>query len=140
MQTCRDVAVRGVPLRAEIGPRDVASQSVFLGRRDQSPKEKSGVPRDELVETIGRILDEMQTNLFQKALKAREENSVSLASLAGYAFSAPTVTVERPKSEAFATSFADRERIAAAPAPGMVGAGLVILWPISCCGSQPPTV
>jgi prolyl-tRNA synthetase len=66
---------RGVPLRAEIGPRDVASGSVFLARRDKGPKEKSGVPRDEFVANVGGLLDEIQNNLFQRALTLREENT-----------------------------------------------------------------
>jgi prolyl-tRNA synthetase len=60
---------RGVPLRAEIGPRDVAAGGVFLGRRDKSPKDKSSVPRDEFVATVGSLLDDIQSSLFQKALE-----------------------------------------------------------------------
>lgn len=66
---------RGVPLRAEIGPRDVASGSVFLARRDQGPKEKAGVPREELVAKIDQILEEIQTGLYQKALAMQKEHT-----------------------------------------------------------------
>ncbi len=45
---------RGVPIRLEIGPKDIEKNSVFLGRRDQ-PK-SVGMDRDELVATIGRML------------------------------------------------------------------------------------
>ncbi|MCA9027997.1 MAG: proline--tRNA ligase [Planctomycetaceae bacterium] len=64
---------KGVPLRLEIGPRDIASDSVFLGRRDQGPKEKSGVPRAEFVANVTSLLDEMQQALFDRALKLRTE-------------------------------------------------------------------
>src|SRR5262249_9861803 len=57
---------RGVPLRMEIGPRDVASNSVFLGRRDKPISDKAGVPRDEFVANVGKTLEEMQSNLFQR--------------------------------------------------------------------------
>jgi len=70
---------RGVPLRLEVGPRDVASGSVFLGRRDKDPKDKKGVPRAELVQTLTKILDEMQDGLYAKALKLRDENSRDIA-------------------------------------------------------------
>jgi prolyl-tRNA synthetase len=65
---------RGVPLRAEIGPRDVAGDSVFLARRDK-PGEKSGVPRGQFVAEIGKTLTDMQANLFQRALAYREANT-----------------------------------------------------------------
>ncbi len=64
---------RGVPLRAEVGPRDVAADAVFVGRRDKS--EKAGVPRGQFVSTIGQTLAEMQTNLFQRALAYRKANT-----------------------------------------------------------------
>ena len=72
---------RGVPLRAEVGPRDMASDSVFLGRRDRGPKERSSVPRDEFVATIGQRLDEIQDNLFQRALPLRTDNTRSIDNL-----------------------------------------------------------
>ena len=72
---------KGVPIRAEIGPRDVDSQSVFAGRRDRSPKEKASVPRDQFVATIAQELDDMQTGMFQRALKLREENTQEIDNL-----------------------------------------------------------
>src|SRR5690349_12680262 len=64
---------RGVPLRAEIGPKDIAKNGVFLARRASG--EKAGVGRAEFVNTIGQRLSEIQTNLFERALKLREENT-----------------------------------------------------------------
>ena len=46
-----------------------------MARRDLSPKEKRGVKREELLATLPEILDEMQKNLFDKALAYREENT-----------------------------------------------------------------
>ena len=66
---------RGVPLRVEIGPRDVAGDAVFMARRDKPPSEKAGVPRGQFVATVGKTLEEMQTNLFQRALAYREANT-----------------------------------------------------------------
>jgi prolyl-tRNA synthetase len=63
---------RGVPLRLEIGPRDIKSDSVFLGRRDHPPKQKSGVPRQEFVAGVIQLLDEMQAHLFDRSLALRE--------------------------------------------------------------------
>lgn len=58
---------KGVPLLAEVGPRDIDKDAVFLGRRDHAPRQKAGVPRGELVATIGSILDEIQSALFARA-------------------------------------------------------------------------
>ncbi|MBX9656243.1 proline--tRNA ligase [bacterium] len=63
---------KGVPLRVEVGPRDIQSNSVFVGRRDQGPKEKKAVPRDEFVATVAKTLDDIQTSLFNKAAALRE--------------------------------------------------------------------
>ena len=69
---------RGVPLRVEIGPRDIAKNGVFLGRRDSG--EKRALDRRELVQTAGAILDEMQNNLYQRALALRTAHTRSIRS------------------------------------------------------------
>ena len=70
---------KGVPLRVEIGPRDIAKNGVFLARRDTG--EKRGLARDELVQTVGTLLDEMQARLYQQALELREANTRQIDSL-----------------------------------------------------------
>ena len=72
---------RGVPLRLEIGPRDMANDAVFLGRRDKSPKDKSSVARADLVANVATILDEIQTNLFARALAYQKEHTREIDSL-----------------------------------------------------------
>ncbi len=69
---------KGIPLRVEIGPRDIAQNSVFVGRRDQAPHEKKAIGRDQFVAGIGAILDEIQDNLFQRALAYRKEHTVAI--------------------------------------------------------------
>ena len=66
---------KGIPVRAEIGPRDMKDDSVFMARRDLSPKEKRGVKREELIATLPEILDDIQKNLFDRALAYREANT-----------------------------------------------------------------
>lgn len=66
---------RGVPVRLEVGPRDVANGAVFMGRRDRSPKDKLSVPRTEIVGKIAGILDEMQQGLYQQALDYQREHT-----------------------------------------------------------------
>jgi prolyl-tRNA synthetase len=69
---------RGVPIRLEIGPRDVAAGAVFMARRDRAPNEKSGVPRGDFVANIGKLLAEIQDNLLARALKLRDDNTRSI--------------------------------------------------------------
>jgi prolyl-tRNA synthetase len=67
---------RGVPVRVEIGPKDLANKSVFVGRRDQD--KSAGVSQAEFVANLPAILDEMQSALFEKAKAYRDARSVEL--------------------------------------------------------------
>ncbi len=66
---------KGVPLRIEIGPRDIEAGKVVLFRRDRGPKEKEFVSIDELPNKIPGILSEIQDGYYQQAKKYREENT-----------------------------------------------------------------
>lgn len=68
---------RGVPIRLEIGPKDIDKNAVFFSRRDE-PKSK-GVERDELVSTILQSLGEIQQGLFDRAVKLRTDHSVEIS-------------------------------------------------------------
>ncbi len=72
---------RGVPVRLEVGPRDVATDSVSMGRRDQDAKEKSSVPRVQLVQTITDLLESIQHNLYHRAVAFREASTHKIDSL-----------------------------------------------------------
>jgi prolyl-tRNA synthetase len=73
---------KGIPLRVEIGPRDIESGSVFVGRRDTG--EKVSMPRAEFVAKVTGILDEMQDGMAAKARAFREENSRQIDSEADF--------------------------------------------------------
>ncbi|MBS1485300.1 MAG: proline--tRNA ligase, partial [Opitutales bacterium] len=64
---------KGVPIRLEIGPRDIASDSLFMGRRDDGSK--ASIARSEFVAKLAEILKSIQDNLFSRALKYREDNT-----------------------------------------------------------------
>src|SRR5438132_1520412 len=68
-----DWEMRGVPLRIEIGPRDIESASVVIARRDTREKLKASM--DGLVETINPLLERMQADLFDRALQFRTEHT-----------------------------------------------------------------
>lgn len=65
--------LKGVPLRIAIGPRDLANNTIELARRDTL--EKFIVNLDDLAKVIPNTLEEIQKNLFQKALKHRADNT-----------------------------------------------------------------
>ncbi|MCU0626471.1 MAG: His/Gly/Thr/Pro-type tRNA ligase C-terminal domain-containing protein [Gemmatimonadaceae bacterium] len=65
--------LKGVPLRLEIGPRDVASNQCVLVRRDTRAKQV--VSLDGLLGTVHALLDTMQGDLFAAATARREANS-----------------------------------------------------------------
>ncbi len=65
--------LKGVPLRVEIGPRDLATDHVTLVRRDTRDKEQVSLPA--VAERARELLGEVQTSLFERALAFREANT-----------------------------------------------------------------
>jgi len=65
--------LKGVPMRLEVGPKDIEKNQVVLVRRDN--REKIFIPQNEMIEKVGIILKEIQKDLFARALKFREENT-----------------------------------------------------------------
>lgn len=66
---------KGIPMRLEIGPRDVKNNSVFLGRRDKEPKDKKSYLKDEFIQQLVPMLIEMQENYYRKAKNYMIENT-----------------------------------------------------------------
>jgi len=65
---------KGVPLRVEIGPRDVESEGVSLFRRDKPPKEGLQMKKTAFLAQVIVMLEEMQEALYQKALAFRNQH------------------------------------------------------------------
>ena len=65
--------MKGVPLRIEIGPRDIADNKCVIVRRDN--REKSFVSLDNLVDSVKTGLENLTVALYEKALKHREERT-----------------------------------------------------------------
>jgi prolyl-tRNA synthetase len=71
--------MKGVPLRVEIGPRDIENNQAILARRDTG--EKVTVSLDELPAKVEKLLVEIQENLYEKAKSLREEKTSSATSM-----------------------------------------------------------
>jgi prolyl-tRNA synthetase len=72
-----DWEMRGVPLRIELGPKDVSSGNAVLARRDRPGREgKVSVPQQGIASVVAKLLSEIQDALFQRALDFRKSNTV----------------------------------------------------------------
>ncbi|WP_097158831.1 proline--tRNA ligase [Bacillus oleivorans] len=69
--------MKGIPLRLEVGPKDIENNQVVLVRRDTG--EKLFVSIDQIEDRIVALLDEIQKNLFNKAKASREEKTATAA-------------------------------------------------------------
>ena len=70
--------LKGVPIRLAIGPRDLENGTIEMARRDT--KEKKVVSLDEVVSLIPPLLDEIQKNIYNRALKFREDRTTKVDS------------------------------------------------------------
>ena len=71
--------MKGIPLRIELGPKDIEAGQAVIARRDNH--EKIIVKLDELETKIGEILETMQADMLEKARQIRESHTVSVQTL-----------------------------------------------------------
>ena len=75
-----DWEMRGVPLRIEVGPKDVEKGTVALARRDRPGKEgKAFVTQDHLSAQVSEMLDQIQASLYERAISFRKSNTHSVS-------------------------------------------------------------
>jgi prolyl-tRNA synthetase len=71
---------KGVPLRIELGPRDLESGKVAVSRRDRGVKDRQFLATQELIGRAGELLDSMQQNLFNRAKQFRDQHTRAIDS------------------------------------------------------------
>lgn len=71
--------MKGVPIRVEIGPRDIENNRITLFRRDLL--EKQSIPFNETVPTIEELLDIIHNTMYEKALKYRNDRIIKANSI-----------------------------------------------------------
>jgi prolyl-tRNA synthetase len=76
---CAQWEMKGVPLRVEIGPRDIENGQCCMVRRDN--REKSFVAVADAAESAKALLEQVHKSLYERALKNREENTYVAHSL-----------------------------------------------------------
>ena len=78
-----DWEMRGVPVRAELGPRDIAEGQLVLARRDVTGRDgKQTVPRAGATAAVAALLDAIQGAMYERALRFRDERTVETESFA----------------------------------------------------------
>ncbi|QHT66724.1 proline--tRNA ligase [Rhodocytophaga rosea] len=77
-----DYELKGVPVRIAIGPRDLENGTAEVARRDT--KEKKVYPMNELVSQVETLLQDIQQNIYQKALAFREANTTQVNTYAEF--------------------------------------------------------
>lgn len=75
---------KGVPLRIEIGPRDLEEQKVCLQRRDQAANEKSFIKKEDFLREVEETLDAVHQSLLEKARSLRDDNITECSDLAAF--------------------------------------------------------
>ncbi len=65
--------LKGIPVRLTIGPRDIENKTIEVARRDTLTKET--IPADSIFEYIPKLLDDIQKNILNKAIRFKEENT-----------------------------------------------------------------
>ncbi|WP_028324475.1 proline--tRNA ligase [Desulfatirhabdium butyrativorans] len=69
---------KGIPVRIEIGPRDIAKDGIMMARRDRSPKEKQFLQKTVFLESVCSVLDDIQQGLFDRALAFQKAHTRSI--------------------------------------------------------------
>jgi prolyl-tRNA synthetase len=68
-----DYELKGVPVRLAIGPRDLENKTIEAARRDTLTKET--IPIENVNVYVSKLLEDIQTNIYNKALQFRKENT-----------------------------------------------------------------
>ena len=71
--------MKGVPVRVEVGPRDIENGQVIIARRDTGAKETIKI--EEVESVITKLLDDIQANLYNRALEHTKERTYTCTTL-----------------------------------------------------------
>lgn len=74
--------LKGIPIRIEIGPKEVKQENLVIVRRDTLEKEE--VKRLQVIEKLKKLLEEIQNNLFYRALNFRRDNTHTVSDYSSF--------------------------------------------------------
>jgi prolyl-tRNA synthetase len=72
-----EAELKGIPVRIELGPKEIAEDKIVIVRRDTG--EKQVINRNQAVPIIRKLLEDIQNNLYRKALLFRQQNTHQLS-------------------------------------------------------------
>jgi prolyl-tRNA synthetase len=75
-----DWVKKGVPIRLEVGPKEIEKGEVTVSRRDKSPYENSSMKVEEFVKTAPKLLNDIQNSLYNNANKILKDNTKAMNS------------------------------------------------------------
>ena len=75
---------KGVPMRVEMGPRDITSRTVAVSRRDLGAKGKEIIRKDEFMQNVTETLQEIQETLLKRATALRDQHMKKMDTLAEF--------------------------------------------------------
>ncbi|MES2997055.1 MAG: proline--tRNA ligase [Verrucomicrobiota bacterium] len=75
---------KGVPIRIEIGPRDIETRKVCVARRDRPVAEKDFMMKDDFLRQVPSILGDIHQSLLGRATALRDENIIACGSAADF--------------------------------------------------------
>ena len=89
---------KGVPLRVEVGPRDMEKNALFVARRDQGHKNKTSIDRNEFITSAANILQSIHNNLLAKAKAHRTAHTRNIDTQEEFYayFTAPNTEANQP--------------------------------------------
>jgi prolyl-tRNA synthetase len=73
-----DWELRGVPLRLELGPRDLEKDEVTVVRRDIRDSKRSQVPRDSILKLVRELLSEIESSLWENADRMLKDSIITV--------------------------------------------------------------
>jgi len=88
---------KGIPLRVEIGPRDIDNDAVFVARRDAGIRDKQSIKKERFIQDIGVILDDIQQSIYDRALAFREQHTVQLDEKSDFVDYFTPAALEKPE-------------------------------------------
>jgi prolyl-tRNA synthetase len=108
-----DWVKKGVPLRVDLGPRDLESGTVAVSRRDEPVKQKESMPADDFVGRAVEMLNSIQQNLLERARQFRDRHTCRIDSKDEfYAFFTPKDSARPEIHGGFAQTHWDGSRSA----------------------------
>jgi prolyl-tRNA synthetase len=89
---------KGVPLRVEMGPRDITSRSVAVSRRDAGVKGKEIVGKEDFLRNVTELLHEVQSTLLARATALRDEHTKKLETMEEFVAFFTPANADKPEA------------------------------------------